>query len=819
MIIILSWLLIPLIEWLGSTFIGPYSRSLFTEDNWFLYIVDTILTLLSIIVVPFCSREIKKIHYTPRIYSYILIIGLVCSILWLYFRFNGEWIFFGPFQNIISFIDIWIIVLWCISIFIIAQIYSIRKDNTEIVQDEINTFIPDTPIENSDDDALNRTRIAASLAKKIRNLQKIKGAHSIAITAPWGNGKTSFLNLMKNELKGHNIEIIDIAPWHISPQMSITTHFFNELTKRFNKIDSAVSKFLSDYLDLLDSIKLNWISKFTSIPELSELSERISSKLEQLNKLVVIVFDDLDRLNAPEIEEVFRIIRGSGNFTNFIFISAFDKRYIQEALNHSNPAINEQYIEKFFESEYPLPEFTPCRLCEIILSKCAWLEEKDKEEFKKYINTTDLLFSDGEMVFHLLPNLRSIYRWLNAIKQKYSILKGECIIVDLANLEMLNILFPNVYNLLAKEYDRYLECEQYQSRFKLWEESMRADSKTDFIRSLQQKRKLNLMEICKSELKMSTRDLLDLKEILDRLFPKYGSHREINSISNPNYTKRYFDGILDKSEISTQQFSDLISGDEDYKSFIDSDAEYEEYRNSLFLHCYYANPTNNTEIKRLLEIIFYAAQNYKNFKFPPRDIIIHLNRFSTSQEEQKALLKHLILENGFSLFVVFTLSPINGDDNSGFCDLLSRDERDEIIAIMLKEAINCNASFNSVTEIFGYSRTLEFEYVEDQKQRKVYRAKNVYANKIFKQFVASNFIDNMSSLIWSDHRTKEFYPSTDFTEMWNTWEDFKNYQSELGISYTSELNQQRINEFERFYKQWKSNNEKPVSFIFTYIPK
>lgn len=817
-VVILSWLLIPLIEWVESNFVGPYSLNLFSEDNWFLYIAETILTILSVIAVILFHHEIKKALYIPRIYSYFLTTGLICSILWVYFRFNREWIFFGPFQNIISFIDIWIISIWYVSIVMISKIYSIKNNKTEIVLDETNTFIPDTPIENSDEDTLNRTRIAVSLAKKIKNLQKIKGAHSIAITAPWGNGKTSFLNLIKNELKGNSIEIIDIAPWHISPHMSITTHFFNELTKRFNRIDNVISEFLSKYLDLLDSVKLGWISKFTSTPELTELSEQISTKLSQLNKLVVIIFDDLDRLNAPEIEEVFRIIRGSGNFTNFIFLSAFDKRYVQEALSHSNPAINEQYIEKFFESEYPLPEFTPSRLCEIILSKCGWLEENDKEEFAEYINRSDL-FSNGEMVFHLLPNLRSIYRWLNAIKQKYSILKGECIIVDLANLEMLNILYPTVYNLLAKEYDRYLECEQYQSRFKLWDESMKTDSKSDFLRSIQQKRKLSLLKTCESELKMSARSLSDVQEILERLFPKYGSHRDMNSIANPNYTKRYFDGILDKSEISTKRFLDLLSGNEDYKSFIDSDAKDEEYRNSLFLHCHYAKPANETEILRLLDIVFYAAQNYKHFGFSSRNIILHLNRLSKSEEEKKAILKNLMSERGFSYFVVLLLSPIDSNNRSGFGELLSRDECDEIIAQMLKEAINENASFNDVTHIFGYSRSLEYERIDDMKQRKAYLAKNQHANKIFKNYIAVNFIDNVASLIWSDHRTTEFYPSTDFTEMWSSYEDFQKYLSEHDICFSSEKEKQIFEEFGRFYNEWELSEKQPISYHFTHIPK
>ena len=210
---------------------------------------------------------------------------------------------------------------------------------------------------------------------------------------------------------------MDIIPWNLNPDKSITAHFFEEIIKKFGGIDNQISRYLKQYSDMLASVNLGVFSTIFSNISLPDMAKKISDAMIIRGIKVVIVFDDIDRLEASEIEEVFRIIRGSANFKNFIFISAFDKRYVQQALQNSNAAFNEHYIEKFFEMEFPLPEIRKDRIESIILNNINWMSEKDQIDFKEYISH-DTSWMGGVSPYAPLTNLRIIYRWLNSLKYK-----------------------------------------------------------------------------------------------------------------------------------------------------------------------------------------------------------------------------------------------------------------------------------------------------------------------------------------------------------------------------------------------------------------
>ena len=59
-------------------------------------------------------------------------------------------------------------------------------------------FIPDTALENPENNELDYSRIAEELAKKIANIKK-ESSFSIGLVAPWRYGKTTFLNFQQNK--------------------------------------------------------------------------------------------------------------------------------------------------------------------------------------------------------------------------------------------------------------------------------------------------------------------------------------------------------------------------------------------------------------------------------------------------------------------------------------------------------------------------------------------------------------------------------------------------------------------------------------------
>ena len=170
-------------------------------------------------------------------------------LVWAFYRFvSNKWYFLPLFGTKVAIVDVLVltllIVLGTIATYCFLGVLKNNKsdsENNDPSQHE-DSMQSDRPIDKDDEDKLHRTPFAEKLISKIENLDTSKGARSLAITASWGNGKTSFLNLVKNRLNKNEYNIVDIIPWNLNPNKSITTHFFEEIIKKFGGIDHQISR-------------------------------------------------------------------------------------------------------------------------------------------------------------------------------------------------------------------------------------------------------------------------------------------------------------------------------------------------------------------------------------------------------------------------------------------------------------------------------------------------------------------------------------------------------------------------------------------------
>src|SRR5687768_17392863 len=87
----------------------------------------------------------------------------------------------------------------------------------------------DNPIRSKTEDSLGRDRVARSIARAVREADASEG-YVIGILGPWGSGKTSLLNLVKEELAAAPaLTIVEFNPWMFSGAEQLVEAFFNEL--------------------------------------------------------------------------------------------------------------------------------------------------------------------------------------------------------------------------------------------------------------------------------------------------------------------------------------------------------------------------------------------------------------------------------------------------------------------------------------------------------------------------------------------------------------------------------------------------------------
>lgn len=230
----------------------------------------------------------------------------------------------------------------------------------------------DNPIIFPEEDTIGRTRFAKAFAKQIVSLDASKGS-VVGVLGAWGSGKTSLLNLARNELNHTDITIIDFNPWMFSGTEHLMQFFFSELSAqlRLQPELSKVGDAIGTYGDIFSGMGWipfvgPWIERGHKATEiLSQVMKgrkdgigiqrkKIENALKEFDKKIVVVIDDIDRLSTLEIRDIFKLVRLTANFPNIIYVVAFDRFRVEIAL--SEEGINgRDYLEKILQITIDIP--------------------------------------------------------------------------------------------------------------------------------------------------------------------------------------------------------------------------------------------------------------------------------------------------------------------------------------------------------------------------------------------------------------------------------------------------------------------------------
>ena len=69
---------------------------------------------------------------------------------------------------------------------------------------------------------------------------------------------------------------------------------------------------------------------------------------------MVVLIDDIDRLEPAEIREVVRLVRLTSDLPNVIFLLAYDRGHVAKSLGTSESE-GLRYLEKIVQVSYQLP--------------------------------------------------------------------------------------------------------------------------------------------------------------------------------------------------------------------------------------------------------------------------------------------------------------------------------------------------------------------------------------------------------------------------------------------------------------------------------
>ncbi|WP_419677556.1 KAP family P-loop NTPase fold protein [Aliarcobacter lanthieri] len=230
----------------------------------------------------------------------------------------------------------------------------------------------DLPIKDIDNDKLNFLPFAKKVATGIKNYKQDE-TFIISLEGKWGSGKTSLMNLIENEIKD-DVEIMHFNPWLLTDIRQVIKLFFDELIKVLcygsfkAKWNEDIKKDLKNLANILlpdninvdiGLIKLGYKPKDALIKNdesLEKIKARINEYLKDLNKKIVIIVDDIDRLTDNETEFIFRLTKGIADFDNLIYILLYDKSIVAKSLETFKKEDGEKYLEKIVQYSLSVPK-------------------------------------------------------------------------------------------------------------------------------------------------------------------------------------------------------------------------------------------------------------------------------------------------------------------------------------------------------------------------------------------------------------------------------------------------------------------------------
>ena len=279
------------------------------------------------------------------------------------------------------------------------------------------------------------------------------------MTGEWGVGKTAFLDEMKKVI-GDRADIVEFNPWMCGSPEQVTSDFFASLRHQLSEKHSTLSKSIREYAKYVNNVTVTSHPLFsveTMLPvkqeSLFEKKKALSEKFARLPKPVVVVIDDVDRLERDEVFEVLRLIRNTADLSNVIYMVAYDKEYVTSVLKEKEIKDAAAYLEKIFPVEVHLPK---------VEEHLVWntLYKEIKVQSSVGDNFADSLFKhlipdDKELVLKVLDNYRRAKRFarLYMLNMAYLDLqtKNELRLKDVFWLELLQIYDKKTYDVLADE--------------------------------------------------------------------------------------------------------------------------------------------------------------------------------------------------------------------------------------------------------------------------------------------------------------------------------------------------------------------------------
>lgn len=338
-------------------------------------------------------------------------------------------------------------------------------------------------------DELGRKPYSDFVSKLIVNLD-VSSSGCIGLYGKWGEGKSFVWKMIQAQVKEEcdEIEFVEFSPWQSGRREDWACLLFSRIAEVLSThgcSDSILAmRTYGRSLGLKPEIGLfggiPWIglwieNRISELYDSYNLHRHAVETLRSFGRTIVVVIDDLDRLEYDDVCEIVRIIKTNGDLPHVLYVLLADEGHLVKALGEKFGGESEgrNYLEKIVQYACPLPAVPEADLTMLYIKR---IEQFLSKRFDiKLIEEERIRLN---MLSGLFRCMRDVIRAYDqyVIDCEFHITKGEAKglsvdFVDLAGLSAVKALENCLYENLRSIYFELLAIEDFVESSKKYDEN------------------------------------------------------------------------------------------------------------------------------------------------------------------------------------------------------------------------------------------------------------------------------------------------------------------------------------------------------------
>lgn len=416
------------------------------DQNWGLVLILFLWVLLGSYI--YRATQDCKLYIQDRYF----VIVILAAFFNFYFRvIDTNFVFWGVISCGHCFVA-WSDVTYILVGFLVYRKFKYKPYEQQ--KQHANPLVRDSAITNQDEDFFGYQKMVDSLLADLYDTDVENEAFSVGIAGKWGVGKSSFINLLRNSIPKKGGLIVDLYPRSSMNLSAISLDFFNSLSCTLKDYHTGSWHIVDKYVKSLRCIEgKGWFNKTIDAIEVfakTDEKERLQNVITEIGRKIFVIIDDLDRLTAPEILEVLKIIDRNGSFKNVIFVVAYDKGYVNAVLRkYLGYEGSDMFTDKYFNFEYSLPAHNFYMERQYVAN---YIRNKITVNEGDAVTNADLLIvwnRIGDSVVRYLGLMRDVKRFVNILMSRLASVKDNVNIEDFILITLLRYKDLDLYYKLS----------------------------------------------------------------------------------------------------------------------------------------------------------------------------------------------------------------------------------------------------------------------------------------------------------------------------------------------------------------------------------